>query len=72
VLEKFGAVHMPISCAASVQVPFERGIALLHSFWYEEALKQFQIRSHRRSAMRYGAMGHRYDRVASILGWHAR
>jgi hypothetical protein len=33
---------MPISCAASVQAPFERGIALLHSFWYEEALKQFQ------------------------------
>jgi tetratricopeptide (TPR) repeat protein len=33
---------MPISCAASVQAPFERGIALLHSFWYEEALKQFR------------------------------
>jgi hypothetical protein len=42
VLEKLGAVHMPISCAASVQAPFERGIALLHCFWYEEALKQFQ------------------------------
>lgn len=42
VLEKLGAVHMPISCAVSVQTPFERGIALLHSFWYEEALKQFQ------------------------------
>jgi tetratricopeptide (TPR) repeat protein len=42
VLEKLGEVHMPISCSASVQAPFERGIALLHSFWYEEALKQFQ------------------------------
>jgi len=41
-LEKLGAVHMPISCTPSVQAPFERGIALLHSFWYEEALKQFQ------------------------------
>lgn len=41
-VEKFGAVHMPISCAASVQLPFERGVALLHSFWYEEAEKQFQ------------------------------
>ena len=39
---KFGSVHMSISCDASVQVPFERGIALLHSFWYEEANKQFQ------------------------------
>src|ERR1700748_2674570 len=41
-IEKFGRVHMPISCVASVQAPFERGIALLHSFWYEEAVKQFQ------------------------------
>jgi len=41
-IEKFGQVHMPISCAASVQAPFERGIALMHSFWYEEAVKQFQ------------------------------
>lgn len=41
-IEKFGAVHMPISCAPTVQAPFERGIALMHSFWYEEAQKQFQ------------------------------
>jgi len=41
-LEKFGAVHMPISCSPSVQAPFERDIALIHSFWYEEAQKQFQ------------------------------
>jgi hypothetical protein len=41
-VEKFGSVHMPISCDVSVQIPFERGIALIHSFWYEEANKQFQ------------------------------
>ncbi|WP_255550721.1 tetratricopeptide repeat protein [Granulicella sp. dw_53] len=41
-VEKFGSIHMPISCTASVQAPFERGVALLHSFWYEEAEKQFQ------------------------------
>ncbi|WP_254063751.1 hypothetical protein [Granulicella sp. S190] len=41
-IEKFGSIHMPISCAASTQAPFERGIALMHSFWYEEARKQFQ------------------------------
>jgi tetratricopeptide (TPR) repeat protein len=41
-IEKFGTVNMPISCAAAAQVPFERGVALLHSFWYEEAEKQFQ------------------------------
>src|SRR5437773_9930013 len=39
--EKLGSVSFPTSCAASVQKPFERGVALLHSFWYEEAEKQF-------------------------------
>jgi tetratricopeptide (TPR) repeat protein len=38
---ELGTVYFPVSCDASVQKPFERGIALLHSFWYEEAEKQF-------------------------------
>ena len=37
-----GTVNFPISCAAAVQKPFERGVALLHSFWYEEAEKEFE------------------------------
>lgn len=45
-LLKLGAVHFPISCSASVQAPFERGVAMLHSFWYEEARKQFISVSH--------------------------
>ncbi len=40
--EQLGSVRFPISCAASVQKPFERGVALLHSFWYEEAEKEFE------------------------------
>jgi hypothetical protein len=39
--EKLGTVSFPTSCAANVQKPFERGVALMHSFWYEEAQKQF-------------------------------
>ena len=39
---QLGTVTFPISCAPSVQKPFERGVALLHSFWYEEAEKEFQ------------------------------
>src|SRR5258708_7727254 len=39
---KLGTVTFPVSCAPSVQKPFERGVALLHSFWYEEAEKEFQ------------------------------
>jgi tetratricopeptide (TPR) repeat protein len=40
--DQLGTVHFPVSCSASVQKPFERGVALLHSFWYEEAQKEFE------------------------------
>jgi len=36
-----GTVHFPTSCSPAVQKPIERGVAMLHSFWYEEAEKQF-------------------------------
>src|SRR5215472_7861993 len=36
-----GTVHFPSSCAPAVEKPIERGVAMLHSFWYEEAEKQF-------------------------------
>ena len=39
--EKIGQVRFPISCAPAVQKPFERAVALLHSFWYLEAAKAF-------------------------------
>jgi tetratricopeptide (TPR) repeat protein len=39
--EKLGKVSFPISCAAGSQAEFERGVALLHSFGYEEAGEQF-------------------------------
>jgi tetratricopeptide (TPR) repeat protein len=39
--EQLGTVHFPVSCNASSQKAFERGVALLHSFWYEEAEKEF-------------------------------
>lgn len=39
---QLGTVNFPVSCAPDVLKPFQRGIALLHSFWYEEAEKEFQ------------------------------
>jgi tetratricopeptide (TPR) repeat protein len=39
---QLGIVHFPTSCSAKVQHAFERGVALLHSFWYEEAEKEFR------------------------------
>jgi tetratricopeptide (TPR) repeat protein len=39
--EKLGKVSFSISCAPGSQAAFERGVALLHSFGYEEAEEQF-------------------------------
>ncbi|HKN15857.1 MAG TPA: hypothetical protein VJX47_02865 [Candidatus Sulfotelmatobacter sp.] len=38
---QLGTVDFPVSCAPDVQRSFQRGVALLHSFWYEEAEKEF-------------------------------
>jgi hypothetical protein len=40
-LRSAGAVDFPISCAPGVQAEFNRGVALLHSFFYEEARNIF-------------------------------
>jgi len=40
-LRAAGKVNFPISCAPSVQSEFSRGVALLHSFFYEEARRVF-------------------------------
>ncbi|MFZ0815869.1 MAG: hypothetical protein WAM78_10135 [Candidatus Sulfotelmatobacter sp.] len=39
---QLGTVTFPVSCDPAVQKSFQRGVALLHSFWYEEAEKEFQ------------------------------
>src|SRR5579864_1490804 len=44
--EKLGTVSFPVSCAPATQKPFERGVALMHSFWYDEAEKQFKALEH--------------------------
>jgi tetratricopeptide (TPR) repeat protein len=40
-LDQLGTVHFPVSCTPDAQRTFEKGVALLHSFWYEEAEKTF-------------------------------
>jgi tetratricopeptide (TPR) repeat protein len=39
--ERLGTVSFPVSCAVATQKLFNRGVALLHDFWYEEAQAQF-------------------------------
>ena len=40
-LRTAGTVDFPVSCAPAVQAEFTRGVALLHSFFYEEARRIF-------------------------------
>jgi hypothetical protein len=39
--EKLGKVDFAVSCGEAVLPQFERGVALLHSFWYDAAEKAF-------------------------------
>jgi len=39
--EKLGRVNFNVSCNKAAQQQFNRAVALLHSFWYEEAEKGF-------------------------------
>lgn len=40
--ERFGTVNFSTSCSKTGQGSFNRGVALLHDFWYEEAQRQFE------------------------------
>jgi len=40
-LRAAGIVDFPVSCAPQVHAEFIRGVALLHSFFYEEARRIF-------------------------------
>jgi tetratricopeptide (TPR) repeat protein len=40
-LRAAGEIHFPVSCAPGLEEKFSRGVALLHSFFYEEARRIF-------------------------------
>jgi len=40
--EKLGKVSFPVSCTAMAQTQFNQAVAMLHSFWYDEAEKAFR------------------------------
>jgi tetratricopeptide (TPR) repeat protein len=39
---RLGKVHFPTSCRPDVQGEFDRGVAMLHSFWYSAAERTFR------------------------------
>ena len=40
--EQLGKVHFPVSCSPKAQEQFERGVAMLHSYWFTEGGKVFE------------------------------
>jgi hypothetical protein len=40
--DRLGTVHFETSCSPEVEKDFDRAVALLHSFWFSEAIKAFQ------------------------------
>lgn len=77
--EKLGSVSFPVSCAEATKAPMERGIALLHSFGYEEATQQFTdlTKSDPKCAMAHWGVAMsefhelwgRPDKASMDLGW---
>ncbi len=62
--ERLGTVSFSISCTASAQQPFNRGVALLHDFGYEEARQQFEeiVKSNPDCAMAHWGVAMSYFR----------
>jgi tetratricopeptide (TPR) repeat protein len=40
--EQLGKVNFPVSCSPKAQEQFERGVAMLHSYWFTEGGKTFE------------------------------
>src|SRR4029453_2155451 len=60
--DKLGKVTFPTSCDARVQGQFERGVAMLHSYWFTEARKVFDavVQQDQACAMGYWGLAINY------------
>src|ERR1700728_2885397 len=78
--ERLGTVSFTVSCAPAVQASFNRGVALLHDFWYAEARPQFEriLKSDPGCSMAHWGIAmsvfhqiwDRPDEAARATGWH--
>jgi tetratricopeptide (TPR) repeat protein len=68
-----GNVHMDISCGADANARFDRGLALLHNFWYERALTEFDatIKAHPDCAMAYWGAAMTYNHPLCAAAFRA-
>ena len=65
--ERLGRVAFPTSCGPAAQAHVERGVALLHSFWYEPAGRRVPGRRRRRLDVCDGLLGTGDEPAASAV-----
>ncbi len=65
-LRSAGSVNFPVTCAPEVQAEFSRGVALLHSFFYEESRRVFTEVARRDPACAMAQWG------IAMTWWHPR
>src|SRR5262244_1096025 len=65
--EQLGKVTFPTSCDPKVQAQFERGVAMLHSYWFTEGGKVFDAvaKQDPNCVMAYGAT----PSIYSVTRW---
>src|SRR5260370_33295275 len=61
--EHIGRVVFPTSCRPEAQQRFERAMALLHSFWWEESPRAFRAVAAADSSCALGVLGARTEPV---------
>jgi tetratricopeptide (TPR) repeat protein len=65
--DQLGIVNFPTSCNPSVQADFERGVAMLHSYWFNYAGKVFQAVLERDPTCAIAYWGVALDRLGNTL-----
>ncbi len=67
--DQLGQVDFPVSCSAVAQERFLRGMALLHSFWYEEAGKAFRQAAARDPTCAMAPWGDAMSKLRALWGY---
>ena len=69
--EKLGKLSFPTSCDPKVQAEFERGVAMLHSYWFLYRTQDIRRCAAARPQLRDGPLGHRARLPWQHAGCHA-
>jgi len=67
--ERLGTVRFATSCSPSIQQDFDRGVALLHSFWFDAAVRAFTAVAHADPACAMAYWGAAMTALGNPFAW---